>query len=174
MNHWSAIRMVAQREVRERLRSKVFRASTIISALVVIAIIVIPNLRNDKVKVYDVGLVGVTNPVVNQAVRSSGPAVGAVLRIHEVSSIDVALADKVFGAGAETGRAVTIEWEPVQQLNSWRYGLATATGMLPPERLINDASPTMRATPATTPSTRARRASGFRPCRRGDTFAPFG
>ena len=90
MNHWSAIRMVAQREVRERLRSKVFRASTIISALVVIAIIVIPNLRNDKVKVYDVGLVGVTNPVVNQAVRSSGPAVGAVLRIHEVSSIDVA------------------------------------------------------------------------------------
>jgi hypothetical protein len=35
---------------------------------------------------------------------------------------------------------VTIEWEPVDRLNSWRYGLSTATGMMPPERLINASS----------------------------------
>jgi hypothetical protein len=57
-----------------------------------------------------------------------------------LSPIDIALADKVVGAGAETARAVTIEWEPVEELNSWRFGLATATGMMPPDRLINSAS----------------------------------
>ena len=35
---------------------------------------------------------------------------------------------------------MTIEWEPVDRLNSWRYGLSTATGMMPPERLINASS----------------------------------
>jgi hypothetical protein len=64
----------------------------------------------------------------------------AVRRRGRVGQIDLALADKVVGAGAETSRAVTIEWEPVDQLNSWRYGLATATAMMPPERLINSSS----------------------------------
>lgn len=64
----------------------------------------------------------------------------AVRRRGRVSQIDLALADKVVGAGAETSRAVTIEWDPVEQLNSWRYGLSTATAMMPPERLINSAS----------------------------------
>ena len=69
----------------------------------------------------------------------------AARRRGRVSPIDIALADKVVGAGAETSRAVTIEWEPVEQLNSWRYGLATATGMMPPERLMNSASPQTQA-----------------------------
>jgi hypothetical protein len=64
----------------------------------------------------------------------------AARRRGRVGGIDLALADKVVGAGAETSRAVTIEWEPVDQLNSWRYGLATATGMMPPERLVNASS----------------------------------
>ncbi|HXG82233.1 MAG TPA: hypothetical protein VNJ05_10575, partial [Sphingomicrobium sp.] len=69
----------------------------------------------------------------------------AARRRGRVSPIDIALADKVVGAGAETSRAVTIEWEPVEELNSWRYGLATATAMMPPERLVNSASPQTRA-----------------------------
>jgi hypothetical protein len=64
----------------------------------------------------------------------------AARRRGRVGGIDLALADKVVGAGAETSRAVTIEWEPVDQLNSWRYGLSTATGMMPPERLMNASS----------------------------------
>lgn len=64
----------------------------------------------------------------------------AARRRGRVGGIDLALADKVVGAGAETSRAVTVEWEPVESLNSWRYGLATATGMMPPERLINSSS----------------------------------
>lgn len=69
----------------------------------------------------------------------------AARRRGRASPIDIALADKVVGAGAETSRAVTIEWEPVEELNSWRYGLATATAMMPPERLVNSASPQTRA-----------------------------
>jgi hypothetical protein len=61
-------------------------------------------------------------------------------RRGRVSPIDIALADKVVGAGAETSRSVTIEWEPVEELNSWRFGLAVGTGMMPPERLVNAAS----------------------------------
>lgn len=66
-------------------------------------------------------------------------------RRGRVGGIDLSLADKVVGAGAETARAVTIEWEPVDQLNIWRYGLSTATGMMPPERLINASSPQTQA-----------------------------
>ena len=64
----------------------------------------------------------------------------AARRRGRVSPIDIALADKVVGAGAETSRAVTVEWEPVNELNSWRYGLSTATALMPPERLVNSAS----------------------------------
>jgi hypothetical protein len=66
-------------------------------------------------------------------------------RRGRVGAIDLALADKVVGAGAETARAVTIEWEPVDRLNSWRYGLSTATAMMPPERLMNSAPLQTRA-----------------------------
>jgi len=66
-------------------------------------------------------------------------------RRGRIGAIDLALADKVVGAGADTARAVTIEWEPVSKLNSWSYGLSTATGMMPPERLIDRADPQVRA-----------------------------
>ncbi len=75
----------------------------------------------------------------------------AARRRGRVGGIDLALADKVVGAGAETSRAVTIEWEPVDSLNAWRYGLSTATGMMPPERLINAASLHTRAWLARSP-----------------------
>lgn len=69
----------------------------------------------------------------------------AARRRGRVSPIDLTLADKVVGAGAESARAVTIEWEPVEELSAWRYGLATATAMMPPERLINASRPQTQA-----------------------------
>ena len=65
--------------------------------------------------------------------------------------IDFALADKVVGAGADTARAVTIEWKPVKRLNAWRFGLATSTGMTLPEGLLANASPQLRAWQARAP-----------------------
>lgn len=75
----------------------------------------------------------------------------AARRRGRVSTIDIALADKVVGAAAETSRAVTVEWEPVDRLNSWRFGLSTATAMMPPERLINSASLSTQAWLARSP-----------------------
>jgi hypothetical protein len=72
-------------------------------------------------------------------------------RRGRVSAIDITLAQKVVGAAAETGRAVTVEWEPVERLNAWRYGLATATGLLPPNRLLADAPLQLRAWQAQAP-----------------------
>ncbi|HMI39804.1 MAG TPA: hypothetical protein VK485_01075 [Sphingomicrobium sp.] len=75
----------------------------------------------------------------------------AARRRGTVGGIDLLLADKVVGAGADTARAVTIEWEPVDKLTSWRFGLATATGMMPPERLMNSSSLRLRAWQASMP-----------------------
>ena len=66
-------------------------------------------------------------------------------------AIDLALADKVVGAGADTSRSATIEWDPVDRLNIWRFGLATATGAVPPERLMGQVSPRVLAWQARSP-----------------------
>ena len=71
-------------------------------------------------------------------------------RRGRIGGIDLALAEKVVGA-AGSGRATTIEWEPVDNLTAWRFGLATATGMAPPDRLLNAASPQLRAFQARSP-----------------------
>lgn len=72
-------------------------------------------------------------------------------RRGELNEIDIALAQKVVGAAGNTRRAVTIEWEPVERLNAWRFGLASATGMTPPERLIAAAPVQLRAWQAVAP-----------------------
>ena len=66
-------------------------------------------------------------------------------RFGRLGGIDLSLAEKVVGAGTNTGRSTTIEWEPVDSLNSWRFGLSAATGLTPPERLLKGGSPQMRA-----------------------------
>ena len=87
----------------------------------------------------------------------SGSAESAAADIEQArrrgsaGGIDLALADKVVGAGADTARAATIEWQPVTGLNAWRYGLASATGLMPPERLMSKASATLRAWAARSP-----------------------
>ncbi|HEX8376098.1 MAG TPA: hypothetical protein VF606_13065 [Geminicoccaceae bacterium] len=65
--------------------------------------------------------------------------------------IDTLLAEKVIGAGTNTRRAVTIEWEGVDELNSWRFGLASATGLEIPGALLNRAGPAVWAWQARAP-----------------------
>ena len=95
------------------------------------------------VKAMCAGLTG--NP------ETAAADIEAARRRGPIGGIDLLLADKVVGAGADTGRAVTIEWEPVEKLTSWRFGLASATGMVPPARLMNGASLRLRAWQASMP-----------------------
>ena len=64
-------------------------------------------------------------------------------RYGRIGGVDLALAEKVVGAGAN-GRASTIEWDPVDSLTAGASGLLRGPEWLPPDRLMN-ASPTAAA-----------------------------
>lgn len=83
--------------------------------------------------------------------ESAGSQIDSMRRRGRLSAIDLVLAEKVVGTGADTSRAVTVEWEPVETLNSWRFGLAAATGMVPPDRLLGAAPARLRAWQARAP-----------------------
>lgn len=83
--------------------------------------------------------------------ESASAQIDSARRRGTIGGIDLALAQKVVGAASDTGTATTIEWEPVEALTAWRFGLATATGMSPPKRLLDSASPQLRAWYARSP-----------------------
>lgn len=61
------------------------------------------------------------------------------------TNIDLLLAEKVVGSGAETRRAVSIDWQGVEEINPWRFGLASATGVAIPDRLLGPGGPRLQA-----------------------------
>ena len=67
------------------------------------------------------------------------------------SGIDLMLAQKVAGSGAKGQQAVTIEWNSVDRLTVWRYGLATATGVEIPDALFATTTPNVTAWRALSP-----------------------
>ncbi|RYE01656.1 MAG: hypothetical protein EOP61_10640 [Sphingomonadales bacterium] len=68
------------------------------------------------------------------------------------SDIDNLLAEKVLGSGAQGRRAVTLEWQGVNGLTAWRFGLATAMGEQVPAALYATAGPQVRYWQALSPS----------------------
>ena len=54
-------------------------------------------------------------------------------------NIDLLLAQKFAGSALESRKAVKIEWDGVEELTPWRYGLAIATGLEPPPALLQKA-----------------------------------
>ncbi len=61
------------------------------------------------------------------------------------TGIDGILAEKVVGAGINSRRSVQVQWDGVDQLTAWRFGLASATAVDIPEPLMAAASPQVRA-----------------------------
>lgn len=80
----------------------------------------------------------------------AGPLVDAARR-RMGNEIDLLLTEKVVGMGGAGRRAVTIEWNGVDQLTSWRWGLAMASGTAIPDELFTNASPQLRYWRATSP-----------------------
>lgn len=66
-------------------------------------------------------------------------------RRGRVGGIDITLAEKIVGAGENTRRAVSVQWDDVDRINSWRFGLASATGLTIPDRLMDNAGAHVRA-----------------------------
>lgn len=65
--------------------------------------------------------------------------------------IDMLLAQKYAGAAGKARRAVTIEWDGVNELTPWRYALTVAVGLEPPAALMNKAPPRYAYAAATAP-----------------------
>ena len=72
---------------------------------------------------------------------------------RRAGGIDVLLAEKVVGAGSNTRRAINIQWDGVDTLTAWRYGLAASTGVAIPDTLFATAGSQVRAWAAYAPLT---------------------
>ncbi|MCF8708769.1 hypothetical protein L3X40_12890 [Rhizorhapis sp. SPR117] len=66
-------------------------------------------------------------------------------RRRTARGIDFHLAEKVVGAGLNSRRSVNIEWEGVDRITAWRFGMATATAVEIPDRLWRGVSPHVQA-----------------------------
>ena len=85
---------------------------------------------------------GTASSLVSQARNGNG---------RRARGIDVLLAEKVVGAGTNTRRAITIQWDDVQRLTAWRFGLAAATGVQIPMPLFGTVGPQVQAWAARAP-----------------------
>lgn len=96
----------------------------------------------------------------------SGEQGGATAFINQgrnqgwVRGVDYRLTEKAVGAGINGRRSVSINWEGVEGMNPWRFGLAAATGLEPPEALFASAGRQMAGwrvqLPMFSPVTRAK------------------
>ncbi|MGC5796597.1 hypothetical protein [Sphingomonas sp. NFX23] len=82
----------------------------------------------------------------------ASPLIATAKRRNVASGVDLLLAQKVVGAGAQGRQAVTIEWDGVDRLTAWRFGLAMATGVAVPDELYGTAGPQVKYWQALSPS----------------------
>ena len=88
----------------------------------------------DGIRKYDAGIQRLVQAMCASLAGEPEAAAGMIdqaRRFGRIGGVDLALAEKVVGAGAN-GRASTIEWDPVDNLTAWRFGLATGTGGVRP------------------------------------------
>ncbi len=87
------VALVAEREVRERTRGRLFRVGTVIILLAVAAAIVVPSLRHgSKNSTQTVGVVGSMSASLRQTIVAIGPALGGTVRV--TSEPDLATAEQ--------------------------------------------------------------------------------
>lgn len=65
--------------------------------------------------------------------------------------IDLALAERVVGAGTSARRAPDIQWTSVNSLTSWRFGLGSALGLAIPDYLLDQGGLAMQGWRARAP-----------------------
>ncbi|MBK6411844.1 hypothetical protein [Sphingopyxis sp.] len=83
----------------------------------------------------------------------AGWAIGRVRSSGRISNFDILLAERVLGATGSGRRSTTIEWDNVDRLSSWRFGMATATAVPVPEALRTAAPANMKGWTVLAPMT---------------------
>ena len=76
---------------------------------------------------------------------------GSIRNAGLTNGFDIRLGDRAVNAGG-SARAVPIDWEGVEQLNAWRFGVANATGVDIPDELYAGAGRQVAAWRARTPT----------------------
>ena len=79
--------LVAAREMRERSRSRAFRASLLVMLLVVVGMIVVPALLEGRDGPKDVGLTGAVPAELAAVLEAQGQAVETPLRLHRYDTL---------------------------------------------------------------------------------------
>ena len=88
---------------------------------------------------------------------SASGALNQAQRRGVVRGIDYRLAEKVVGTGFNARRSVKIEWDGVDRLTAWRFGLATALNVEIPDDLYGTVGSHVRAWEARAPALAAAR-----------------
>jgi hypothetical protein len=83
----------------------------------------------------------------------AGWAIGRVRSSGRIANFDILLAERVLGATGSGRRSTTIEWDNVDRLTSWRFGMATATAVPVPETLRAAAPANMKGWTVLAPMT---------------------
>ncbi len=79
--------LVAVREMRERSRSRAFRASVVVMLVVVAGLIIVPALLKPSGGTRHIGLTGSTPNELPRSIQDQGEAVGITTRLHRYSSL---------------------------------------------------------------------------------------
>ena len=72
-------------------------------------------------------------------------------RTKDPQGIDIQLAERMMGVNGGGRRRVTIEWTGVNQLTSWRFGMASALGVTIPSDILQTVGPQVIAWSARAP-----------------------
>ena len=83
----SLVGLIAAREVRERLRGRIFKVGTLLILLVVAAAIVIPVIHHSTTATQRVGVVGALSPIQSEAILVSGSNVGVRIEFVDLTSV---------------------------------------------------------------------------------------
>ncbi len=83
----------------------------------------------------------------------AGWAIGRVRSSGRLSNFDILLAERVLGATGAGRRSTTIEWDNIDRLTSWRFGMATATAIEVPDPLRTAAPAYMKGWTVLAPMT---------------------
>jgi ABC-2 type transport system permease protein len=79
--------LVALRELRERSRSRGFRAGLAVMLLVVVAVIVVPAMLDTGPGTRDVGVTGAIPAELPQTIAGQGDTVGMTVRVHRLDGV---------------------------------------------------------------------------------------
>jgi hypothetical protein len=110
-----AVGLVAAREIRQRLRGRIFRVATVLLLLGVAAAVVIPAATKGNSQPIQVGVVGRSTPSLDAAITSAAASIGAdaqLVRQTDATSAEAALQSGQLDVAVVDGERLVVKRVP--------------------------------------------------------------